>query len=243
MNSRKYSTEEMEILDQCQEDLGYRFTNLDLLKSALTHTSGANTRANSNERLEFLGDSVLGLIVCEYLFHKYPHFQEGDMTKVKSAVVSRQACTNFSRDLHLEDSLFLGRGMQDREVPASLLANVFESVVGAVFLDSDYATARSFVLPILQSEIEVFIQGMNQSNHKSLLQTMVQRQGCDVPRYQILDEQGPDHARSYKIAVFIGYQRYPAAWGVNKKEAESRAAQNAIAMLKGEPIPFDADPA
>src|SRR5437588_10696500 len=102
---------EAEILEECQNAVGYRFRRPELLRSALTHTSGADTRLSSNERLEFLGDSVLGLVACEQLFLRFPDYQEGDLTKVKSVVVSRRSCARFSRALNLGDYLFLGKGM------------------------------------------------------------------------------------------------------------------------------------
>src|SRR5260221_2219643 len=102
---------EAEILEECQKSIGYRFRQPELLRAALTHTSGANTRLGSNERLEFLGDAVLGLVCCEQLFHRFPEFQEGDMTKVKSVVVSRRTCARMSRQMHLGDFLFMGKGM------------------------------------------------------------------------------------------------------------------------------------
>src|SRR3954471_6634304 len=128
---------EAEILEECQKALTYRFRQPELLRSALTHTSGADTRLSSNERLEFLGDSVLGLVTCEQLFLRFPDYQEGDLTKVKSVVVSRRSCAHMSRQLGLGDFLFLGKGMSHLHmaVPASLLADVFESLVAAVYLD------------------------------------------------------------------------------------------------------------
>src|SRR5215204_3252511 len=118
---------EQTILEECQESIGYRFRRSELLRAALTHTSGANTRAASNERLEFLGDSVLGLVTCEQLFEQFPDFQEGDMTKVKSVVVSRKTCARFSLDLGLGDFLFLGKGVHTYgEMPPNILADVFE---------------------------------------------------------------------------------------------------------------------
>ena len=105
------STYDTEILDECQNAIGYQFRQPELLRAALTHTSGANTRLASNERLEFLGDAVLGLIAVEQLYLRFPDYQEGDLTKIKSVVVSRRTCARFSRDLHLGDYLFLGKGM------------------------------------------------------------------------------------------------------------------------------------
>src|SRR3954469_18259540 len=116
------ATRERAILDECQEAIGYRFKRPELLRAALTHTSGANTRGASNERLEFLGDSVLGLVTCEQLYLRFPDYQEGDLTKVKSVVVSRKTCTRFSKDLNLGDFLFLGKGLNlHATVPPSLL--------------------------------------------------------------------------------------------------------------------------
>src|SRR5262245_38226941 len=135
---------EAEVLSDCQEAIDYKFNKPELLRSALTHTSGANTRLASFERLEFLGDAVLGLVCVEQLYHRFPEYQEGDMTKVKSAVVSRVACARFSQELGLGEFLFLGRGMDARgELPSNMLADVFESVVGAIYLDGGMEAVHS----------------------------------------------------------------------------------------------------
>src|SRR5881227_322138 len=116
------TSHEAEILEECQKSIGYQFRQPELLRAALTHASGADTRLASNERLEFLGDSILGLVVCEQLYERFPDYQEGDLTKIKSAVVSRRACARISRELNLGDYLFLGKGMHlHAVVPASLL--------------------------------------------------------------------------------------------------------------------------
>ena len=236
------SPSEAEILDACQTVLAYRFARPELLRAALTHTSGANTRAASFERLEFLGDAVLGLVVCEQLYHLYPHFQEGEMTKVKSAVVSRTACAQFSHEIGLAGFLFLGRGLKASVgLPANMLADVFESVVGAIYLDGGLEAVKPFILEFLDPEIDRVVRDVANNNYKSLLQQVAQRECGGVPRYQVLDEQGPDHHRSFKVAVVIGGERFPAAWGANKKAAESRAAQNALAAINGEPLPFAHD--
>lgn len=242
MQSELTTSREQEILDECQEAIGYRFQKSEMLRAALTHTSGANTRAASNERLEFLGDAVLGLITCEQLFLRFPDYQEGEMTKIKSAVVSRLACARFSKELGLGDFLFLGRGMKSSvELPANLLADVFESMVAAIYLDGGMEAAHPFVVRFINPEIDLVVRDVANSNYKSLLQQVAQREFGGTPRYQVLDEQGPDHSRSFKIAVVIDGHRYPSAWGQNKKVAESRAAQNALAEINGEPIPFDSD--
>src|SRR5438094_2978046 len=142
------ASRERAILDECQEAIGYRFGRAELLRAALTHTSGANTRAASNERLEFLGDSVLGLVTCEQLFARFPDYQEGDLTKVKSVVVSRKTCARFSQDIGLGEFLFLGKGVSSYgEIPPNMLADVFESLVAAIFLDGGWEAAKAFVVP------------------------------------------------------------------------------------------------
>src|SRR5271154_4905747 len=131
------TSREAEILEECQNAIGYRFRQPDLLRSSLTHASGANTRLASNERLEFLGDAVLGLVAVEQLYLRFPDYQEGDLTKIKSVVVSRRSCARFSKALNLGEYMFLGKGMSAHtdHVPSSLLADVYESLVGAIFLD------------------------------------------------------------------------------------------------------------
>jgi ribonuclease-3 len=233
---------EADILDECQRAIGYRFRQPELLRASLTHASGADTRLASNERLEFLGDAVLGLVTCERLFHRFPDYQEGDLTKIKSVVVSRRTCARISRILNLGDFLFMGKGMNAHTaVPASLLADVFESLVAAIYLDGGLEAARTFILRYVGPEIEQVAEGAHGGNFKSLLQQVAQREFGATPQYHLLDEKGPDHSKCFKIAAVIGRHTYAAAWGRNKKEAEQKAAMNALAQVNGEPIPFQAD--
>src|SRR5437016_25868 len=233
---------EAEVLDECQDAIGYRFQNPQLLRAALTHTSGANTRLASNERMEFLGDSVLGLVCCEQLYHRFPDYQEGDLTKIKSVVVSRRTCARISRLLNLGDYLFLGRGMHAHtSVPPGMLADVYESLVAAIYLDGGLEVAKQFILQYLGPEIEQVAEGAHGGNFKSLLQQVAQREFNATPQYVLLDEKGPDHSKCFKIAAMIGRHTYAGAWGRNKKEAEQRAAMNALAQVNGDPIPFEHD--
>src|SRR5262245_59687442 len=235
-------TADNEILEECQRAIGYHFRQPDLLRAALTHTSGADTRLASNERLEFLGDAVLGLVTCEQLFFRFPDYQEGDLTKIKSVVVSRRTCTRISRSLNLGDYLFLGKGMHlHAGVPSSLLADAFESLVGAIYLDGGLEPAKKFILTYVGPEIEQVAEGAHGGNFKSLLQQVGQREFGATPQYLLLDEKGPDHSKCFKIAAQIGRHTYAAAWGRNKKEAEQKAAMNALAQVNGEPIPFETD--
>jgi ribonuclease-3 len=230
------------ILEECQKQIGYQFRQPELLRGALTHASGANTRLASNERLEFLGDAVLGLVTCEQLFSRFPDYQEGDLTKIKSVVVSRRTCARISRLLNMGEYLFLGKGMHlHAVVPASLLADVFESLVAAIYLDGGLEAARRFILRYIGPEIEQVAEGAHGGNFKSLLQQVAQREFNETPQYELLDEKGPDHSKCFKIAAVVGRFRYPAAWGRNKKEAEQKAAMNALAQINGEPVPYECD--
>jgi ribonuclease-3 len=233
---------ETDLFEQCQEVLGYRFRDAAYLRAALTHASGAEHRLGSNERLEFLGDAILGAVVCDLLYHGYPEYLEGDLTRIKSHVVSRLTCAKISRELGIDEFLILGKGMgAHTRTPASLLADVFESVIGAIYLDGGMAAARTFIVEHIAPEIEATVGGQSGSNHKSHLQQMTQRRFGATPTYLLLDEKGPDHSKCFKIAAQIGSRNYPPAWGPTKKDAEQRAAQNALSALAGEPIPYEAD--
>jgi ribonuclease-3 len=242
MSQELTADREAQVLEECQTALGYRFRRPELLRAALTHTSGADTRLSSNERMEFLGDAVLGLVCCEQLYTRFPEYQEGDLTKIKSAVVSRRTCARISRQLDLGEYLFLGKGMHYQSViPSNMLADVFESLVGAIYLDGGLEPAKDFVLKYLIPEIELVAEAAHAGNYKSLLQQVAQKEFNATPQYHLLDEKGPDHSKCFKISAVIGRYHYPAAWGRTKKEAEQKAAMNALAMVNGEPIPFQAD--
>ena len=231
-----------ELVEQCEKKIGYEFRDKNLLRSALTHASGAIHRLASNERLEFLGDSILGAVVCDLLYHQFPEYLEGDLTKVKSVVVSRITCAKISEALGLEECLILGKGMTTHpNVPPSLLADVFESLVAAIYLDGGHPAARVFIETYIGPEIELAAGGEHGANFKSLLQHLAQREHSTTPTYQLLDEKGPDHSKCFKIAAQVGRNRYTPAWGRNKKEAEQRAARNALSELNGEPVPYPSD--
>ena len=221
---------------ECEIRIDYEFVDRNLLQAALTHASGADHRLASNERMEFLGDAILGFVVCDVLFRQYPDYLEGDLTKIKSVVVSRQTCAKISSNLGLQEFLIVGRGMA-ASVPHSLMADVFESIVAAVYLDGGIGAAREFVERHLLPEIDLAAAGDAAGNYKSVLQQLAQREFGSTPNYQLLDEKGPDHAKCFQVAAQVGGQKYPPAWGRNKKEAEQRAACNALSELNGEPAP------
>ena len=229
-------------LEGCQQRIGYRFRTLAYLEAALIHASGADHRLASNERLEFLGDAILGAIVCEELFQQFPDFLEGDLTKLKSIVVSRLTCAKISQALGLREFLVLGKGMTVHPaVPQSVLSDVLESLIAAIYLDGGFVPARDFVLTHFGPEIDSAAAGDTGSNYKSLLQQFSQREHGVTPTYHLLDEKGPDHSKCFKITAQIGQERFPPAWGRSKKESEQRAAQNALCHLRGEELPFPSD--
>jgi len=221
-----------ERLDTCQKNLGYRFKNLELLQAALTHSSSADVRKNSNERLEFFGDSVLGLVVCEELYERLPDAQEGELTKIKSAVVSRRICAEVAEELRLPDALALGQGLEPGEqLPKSLAAGVLEAVIGAIYLDGGLEAASKFILRTMGDHLDEACESEHQFNFKSQLQQHAQRTLNATPQYELLDEKGPDHSKCFEIAVSIGYRQFPSAWGPSKKEAEQKAARVALEEL------------
>jgi ribonuclease III len=238
----EFSPETASLLDDCERRIGVHFSNKSFLLAALTHASGAQHRLASNERLEFLGDAILGAVVCDLLYHAYPDYLEGDLTKIKSIVVSRQTCSRISESLGLENCLILGKGMASHPtVPTSLLANVFESLIAAIYLDAGREAAWRFIERFVAPEIESAVDGTLGSNYKSLLQQLAQREYNTTPIYQLMDEKGPDHSKCFKIAARIGAHQYQPAWGRNKKEAEQRAARNALCQIKSEPPPYPSD--
>jgi ribonuclease-3 len=220
---------------ECERRVGHAFRDPALLVAALTHASGAQHRLASNERLEFLGDAILGFLVCERLFHLFPDSLEGDLTRIKSVVVSRETCARLSEQLGLADFLIVGKGLAvHRPVPPSVLSDLFESVVAALYLDGGIEAVRPFVERLLEPEIAQVVSGALGSNHKSLLQQQAQRDFGVTPTYEVLEEAGPDHSKSFCVSAQIGSRRYAPAWGRNKKEAEQRAASNALVELQGD---------
>jgi ribonuclease III len=223
---------------QCQAIIGRTFQNVELLREALTHASSASRRLSSNERMEFLGDAVLGLIVCELLYRSYPDFSEGELTRVKSIVVSRRTCAKLGKELGLEACLTVGKGIiHGRSLPRSLASDAFEAVVAAIYLDGGFEAARQWLEPLLANEVQAATEGHAGGNFKSMLQQVAQCEHGATPRYRLVSERGPDHSKQFQMLAIIGEREFSPAWGRNKKDAEQRAAANAIAELNEKPPP------
>ncbi|MBX3372246.1 MAG: ribonuclease III [Phycisphaeraceae bacterium] len=219
-------------LQHAETRLGHAFGDRALLQQALTHASLVDQRVESNERLEFLGDAILGMVVCEALFRAYPDLFEGEMTKIKSLVVSRSTCADCAEEIGLRPLIRLGKGMSNRaHLPRSVLAAAFEAVVGAIYIDGGLEAARRFIMTRLEPRIEACWASGHQSNFKSVLQQAAQQLFDQSPQYVVLDEKGPDHAKCFEIRVELGGKRYPACWGASKKRAEQDAALEALIDL------------
>jgi len=224
---------------QCESALNYQFNDRAFLVHAITHASIANTRQLSYERLEFLGDSLLGFVVCEYLFHQYPDWLEGDLTKVKSTVVSRKTCAQIGSELELEKCLVVGKGVGTAgKVPMSLLANSFESIVAAIYLDGGLDALKNVLVPLIAPKVLAAVEGALEINYKAELQQYAQKRYGLPPAYELVGSRGPDHAKLFNISAKVNKKTFQAAWGNNKKQAEQRAAANALALIAGDEPPY-----
>ena len=223
---------EEEALQQIEQTIGYTFSDKSLLRKALTHSSAVDDRLDSNERLEFLGDSVLAVVICQALFERFTDYLEGDLTKIKSKLVSRETCARVSGRLGLQKFLKVGKGMvSNRALSGSLAAGVLETVIGAIHIDGGIEPAREFILKIFGPLIDRADAEQAQGNFKSLLQQYAQEQFNATPSYVLLDEKGPDHNKCFELGVVINDRHFQSAWGTNKKEAEQKAAFNALVEL------------
>jgi len=221
-----------ETLQQIEQTIGHKFSNKSLLAQAFTHSSAVDDRLLSNERLEFFGDAVLAVVICQTLFERFSGYLEGDLTKVKSMLVSRETCAEISRRMGLQKFLKLGKGMASSQaLSGSLASGVLESVIAAIYIDGGFDAARSFILRNFGSLIERADAEEVQGNFKSLLQQYAQEQFNVTPAYALLDEKGPDHNKCFELEVVIADRHFLSAWGTNKKEAEQKAAFNALVEL------------
>lgn len=196
---------------------------------ALTHASAQTAAMPSNERLEFLGDAVLGMVVSDYLYRAYPDQSEGDMTVIKSTVVSRRVLARAGNERELPGFLLVDEGLQQRRrLPASMVANVFEALVGAIFLDGGMEHAAAFVMAVLADYIDRAEEDRHRASCKSILQEKTQADGKGIPEYDIVGYEGPDHRRRFQAVVRVAGEECGGGWGQTKKEAEQNAAHEAL---------------
>jgi ribonuclease-3 len=214
--------------------IDYLFTEPELLDRALAHRSwcAEEGESDSNERLEFLGDAVLGLVVAEYTYRTYPELSDGVMSKVRASVVNTRALAEIALELEIAAHLRLGRGEDQSggRTKESILADATEAVIGAVYLDGGLEEARRMILDLLRDRIALAVGEPGESDHKSRLQEEAVRLGRGVPHYE-LEGSGPDHARRYLATVYVAGQRLGSGEGRSKKDAEQVAAQVAYGSL------------
>jgi ribonuclease-3 len=222
-------------LEKLAEKIGYKFADKSLLETAMRHSSwtAENIGFESNERLEFLGDSVIGFVVADTMYRRYPDFDEGKLTDLRKIVVNMNALSRVATQLGLGEFILLGRGEEaggGRE-KTSILANALEAVFAAVYLDSDALSAYALVRSLLSESIDEALAALKQLDAKSQLQELCSRLDNPMPEYRVTDE-GPDHAKTFYAAVYIGNDWMGAGSGRSKKVAEELAAQQAFATLQ-----------
>jgi ribonuclease-3 len=217
--------------------IGHRFDDPALLDEAMAHRSWCAEQGGrtSNERLEFLGDAVLGLVVAEFTFRSHPELSDGQMSKVRASVVNTRVLAEVAQDLGIAEYLRLGRGedLSGGRAKESILADATEAVFGALYLDGGLAEAERLILSLLKDRIAIAVGEPGESDHKSRLQELAVRLGRGVPRYE-LEPFGPDHARRYLATVYVAGQRLGMGEGRSKKDAEQVAAQAACGSLEDE---------
>lgn len=227
----------MRKIKELEDKLGIKFKNKALLQEALTHRSYLNENPDfpngQNERLEFLGDAVLELIVTEYLFRGYPQEEEGQLTAIRAALVNYLMLARVARELNLEKFILLSRGEakdfgRAREV---ILANALEALIGAIYLDEGYEAASRFIKKFILTHLEEVMEQKLYRDPKSTLQEIIQEKLKITPTYRVLEEKGPDHNREFQVGVFFGEELRATGTGPSKQEAEVQAAEEALKTL------------
>ena len=229
---------QMEKFNDIQKNIGITFKNPQLLEIALTHRSYLNehqgANIENNERLEYLGDAVLELIISDYIFRKYPGKAEGELTSIRSAVVRTESLAEESRKLGVGENLQMSKGEKDSggEEKPYLLANLYEALLGAIYLDAGYEECLYFVKRTLFKKIKRIISQKLFIDPKTKVQEIMQRKHRITPTYEILKEEGPDHNKSFTVALFMGDRKVVEGEGASKQKAEENAATNAIDILE-----------
>lgn len=222
-------------MKEFQRIIGYTFKNDKLLYEALSHSSFANENKKgrrSNERLEFLGDSVLSIVVSEYLFEHYTHLPEGELTRLRASLVCEKSLHEFAQKIHLGDYIMLGKGEENtggRERP-SILADAFEAVIASIFLDGGLEKAREFILKFVPENVTTGgAVGFN--DYKTILQEIVQKNPEEKVEYHLTDESGPDHDKKFTVQVQLNTNVIGEGTGKSKKQAEQMAAKEALELM------------
>lgn len=237
--------ERLEEVCKFAEENGIPMQNFGLLNVALTHTSYANEHKNEvihdNERLEFLGDAVLDLVVGEYLFLRFPDWPEGELTRAKASVVCKPACAECAAKFHVGDYMLLGKGeeMSGGRSRVSILGNAFEAVIGAIYLDNNYEVVSRFILGHMKKFLDLVDRGEYDHDYKTDLQEIVQKHGDVDIHYEVVRDEGPDHDKTIWMQITVNGKPMGTGMGKNKKEATQKAAKEAISRIhNGESVPL-----
>lgn len=236
MQSMKSLDQLIKHLPEIEASLGYTFKQKNLILLAFTHRSFTNesrTTHDHNERLEFLGDSVLGLLISDYLYLTLCSTPEGDLSYLRSRLVEAKSCVTYFQKLNLEKYILLGKGEQVNAGRGrdTVLADLFEAIIGAIYLDGGLEEAKDFLFKNFSPEIEAILETPVQ-NWKALLQDFCQKKYQHTPTYEVLDEAGPDHSKIFKVAVIVNREQAGLGEGASKKEAQQSAAKDALHKLE-----------
>ncbi|MBC8579432.1 MULTISPECIES: ribonuclease III [Zhenhengia] len=225
-------------LMELEKIIGYQFNNTNNLKEAITHRSFANEHRNhqmkDNERLEFLGDAILDLIISKYLFDKYPVMPEGDLSKVRASIVCEGSLAKTARNIDLGAFILLGKGeeMTGGRTRNSILADAFEAVTGAIFVDGAFEDVVKFLQTTLIENVDSLSVEDLYTDYKTILQENIQKESMQPLHYEVVDEKGPDHDKDFYVAVYHGELCLGKGIGKSKKEAEQQAAKTALKALE-----------
>ena len=220
-------------LENLEENIGYHFKNKELLKNALTHTSYAyEHHVASNEKLEFLGDSILEFVSSEFMYNKYTNLKEGDMTKVRATVVCEESLYKIAKLHNFSDFLLLGKSevMTGGNKRPAILADSVEAVIAAIFIDGGLEEAKRFIIKNLDKEIDIATKNVGKKDYKTVLQEELQKNGDVKIEYTIIKETGPDHDKRFEAEVSLNGKVLATGKGKSKKEAEMQAAKKAMAQ-------------
>ncbi len=221
-------------LKMFEEIIKYNFNDKSLLIKSLTHTSASTEKVSSMERLEFLGDRILGLVISEELFLKYPGLKEGELSKKYSFLVQRSTCAKIAENISLNKFIILGKSeLKNSQIKSSILSNIMEALIGSIFLDSDYSNTRKVVLN-LWKEMLSFEKANNLFNSKSDLQEKILSMNKKLPEYKLISIQGEDHDPRFTISVSVDGFNSVLAIGKSKQEAEKNAAEKMLKIIENE---------
>ena len=221
-----------ELLRAFQKKLRYQFNDTELLQEALTHSSYANENGvKFNERLEFLGDAVLELVTSDKLFSSYPDYDEGQLTRLRARIVCKNSLSLWASEMGLKNLIRIGKSLVKSGPTDSVAADCVEALFGAIFIDGGFQKAAEAVSNFLQTKPEISGASVVK-DPKTELQEYFQRQGIDVPRYEMLERVGPDHASNFKVRLMTGDKILAEAWGASTKEAEFKAAEIALKKIR-----------